>query len=114
MLQADSLLALDNWVTVPTNSILSIHKQTVMIHPIIDEYYNHSPSYVRSSGFAVSKGLVSSGPGAIAPLAKARVLSPADGGLTPIVVGDVKMTPNVEGRGKELQERLKGVADARA
>ncbi|KAK4690109.1 glutamine amidotransferase, partial [Lecanoromycetidae sp. Uapishka_2] len=54
----------DNWVTVPTNSTITIHKQTVMIHPIIDEYYNHSPSYTRSSGFAVSKGLVSNAPGA--------------------------------------------------
>lgn len=35
-----------------------------MIHPIIDEYYNHSPSYTRSSGFAASKGLVSNEPGA--------------------------------------------------
>lgn len=35
-----------------------------MIHPIIDEYYNPSPSYTRSSGFAVSKGLVSNAPGA--------------------------------------------------
>ncbi|KAJ5050477.1 uncharacterized protein L3040_002358 [Drepanopeziza brunnea f. sp. 'multigermtubi'] len=26
-----------NWVTVPTNSTLTIHKQTVMVHPIIDE-----------------------------------------------------------------------------
>lgn len=48
----------DNWVTVPTNSTLTIHKQTVLIHPIDDQYYNHDPSYVRSSGFAVSKGLV--------------------------------------------------------
>lgn len=53
----------DNWVTVPTNSTLTIHKQTVMIHPIIDQYYNQSPSYNRSSGFAVSKGLVSNAPG---------------------------------------------------
>ena len=35
-----------------------------MIHPIIDQYYNQSPSYNRSSGFAVSKGLVSNAPGA--------------------------------------------------
>ena len=35
-----------------------------MIHPIIDEYYNSSPAYERSSGFAVSKGLVSNAPGA--------------------------------------------------
>ena len=58
----------DNWVTVPTNSTITIHKQTVMIHPIIDEYYNHSPSYTRSSGFAVSKGLVSNAPGATQPI----------------------------------------------
>lgn len=53
----------DNWVTVPTNSTLTIHKQTVMIHPINDQYYNHSPSYVRSSGFVVSQGLVSGAAG---------------------------------------------------
>ncbi|KAI4089443.1 MAG: hypothetical protein L6R37_008037 [Teloschistes peruensis] len=47
----------DDWVIVPTNSTLTIHKQAVMIHPIIDEYYNHNPSYKRSTGFAVSKGL---------------------------------------------------------
>ncbi len=35
-----------------------------MIHPIIDEYYNQSPSYSRSNNFAVSKGLVSHAPGA--------------------------------------------------
>lgn len=34
-----------------------------MIHPIIDQYYNHSPSYVRSSGFVVSQGLVSEAAG---------------------------------------------------
>ena len=49
----------DNWVIVPTNSTITIHKQTVMIHPIVDEYYNQSPSYLRSSGFALSKGQVS-------------------------------------------------------
>lgn len=36
----------DNWVTVPTNSTLTIHKQTVMIHPIVDEYYVSSLQYV--------------------------------------------------------------------
>ncbi|KAI9716629.1 MAG: hypothetical protein M1828_007607 [Chrysothrix sp. TS-e1954] len=46
----------DNWVTVPTNSTLTIHKQTVMIHPIIDEYYNHSPSFTRSSKLVREKG----------------------------------------------------------
>jgi hypothetical protein len=35
-----------------------------MIHPIVDEYYNHSPSYSRSANFAKEQGLVSNGPGA--------------------------------------------------
>ncbi|KAL8998296.1 MAG: hypothetical protein Q9169_002610 [Polycauliona sp. 2 TL-2023] len=47
----------DDWVIVPTNSTLTIHKQAVMIHPIKDKYYNPNPSYTRSTGFAVSKGL---------------------------------------------------------
>jgi glutamine amidotransferase len=46
----------DNWVTVPTNSVLTIHNQTVLIHPILDEYYNHTPSLPRSSRFAADKG----------------------------------------------------------
>ena len=50
----------DNWVTVPTNSTLTIHKQTVMIHPIIDEFYIHSPHQSRNSQFAQDRGLVSS------------------------------------------------------
>jgi hypothetical protein len=54
----------DNWVTVPTNSTLTIHKQTVLIHPIIDEYYNPSPAHLRSSGFADSQGLAVDGVGA--------------------------------------------------
>ena len=58
-----TFFGLDNWVTVPTNSTITIHKQTVMIHPIEDEYYCHAPSYQRSTGLAVSKGLVSSTPG---------------------------------------------------
>ncbi|MCJ1386545.1 hypothetical protein MMC17_009671 [Xylographa soralifera] len=69
----------DNWVTVPTNSILTIHKQTVMIHPIIDEYYNHSPSYTRKSEFAKSKGLVSNAPGVTEVLTPAVVDLGGDG-----------------------------------
>ncbi|EWC48171.1 putative glutamine amidotransferase DUG3 [Drechslerella stenobrocha 248] len=51
-----------DWVTVPTNSILSINKQTVLIHPIIDEFYQSDPSYSRSTQLAESKGLVGVGP----------------------------------------------------
>ncbi|CAF9904052.1 MAG: hypothetical protein HETSPECPRED_003335 [Heterodermia speciosa] len=103
----------DNWVTVPTNSVLTVHKQTVMIHPIIDEYYNHSPSYLRSTGFAVSKGLVSSGPGATAPPAKAVAAGPATGGLTP-AVGEAAAIANIDGQGKELRERLDAVQKSAA
>ncbi|KAI7105286.1 N-terminal nucleophile aminohydrolase [Hortaea werneckii] len=46
----------DNWVTVPTNSVLTIHNQTVLIHPILDEYYNHTPSFTRSGRFAADQG----------------------------------------------------------
>ena len=46
----------DNWVTVPTNSVLTIHNQTVLIHPILDEFYNHTPTMPRSSRFAADKG----------------------------------------------------------
>ncbi|KAF2736050.1 N-terminal nucleophile aminohydrolase [Polyplosphaeria fusca] len=46
----------DNWVTVPTNSTLTIYKQTVMIHPIIDEFYSNDPAHARSAGFAQAKG----------------------------------------------------------
>ena len=104
-------LSPDNWVTVPTNSVLTIHKQTVMIHPIIDEYYNHSPSYIRSSGFAVSKGLVSSGPGATASSATAanRGLSPASGGLTPNLDGHGNLVPTADGQEMELSSRLHAV-----
>ncbi|TKA29284.1 hypothetical protein B0A50_03794 [Salinomyces thailandicus] len=46
----------DNWVTVPSNSVLTIHNQTVLIHPILDEYYNHTPSFTRSGRFAADQG----------------------------------------------------------
>ncbi|KAF2666519.1 N-terminal nucleophile aminohydrolase [Microthyrium microscopicum] len=45
----------DSWVTVPVNSMLTIHKQTVMIHPILDEFYTPN-SANRSSTFAQTKG----------------------------------------------------------
>lgn len=53
----------DNWVSVPTNSVVTIHKQTVMLHPILDEFYGENLNHDRSSCFAVSKGLVSTAPG---------------------------------------------------
>ncbi|EEY13924.1 Dug3p [Verticillium alfalfae VaMs.102] len=47
----------ENWVNVPTNSVLTIHNQTVMVHPIVDEYFDRSPYHVRSSAFVQAKGL---------------------------------------------------------
>ena len=44
-------------MTVPTNSTLTIHKQTVMVHPIIDEYYNNNPYHSRSSKLVRDRGL---------------------------------------------------------
>lgn len=49
----------ENWVNVPTNSILTIHRQTVMVHPILDKNYERDPCHVRSSAFVQIKGLVS-------------------------------------------------------
>ncbi|KXT02200.1 hypothetical protein AC578_5944 [Pseudocercospora eumusae] len=46
----------DNWVTVPTNSVLTIHNQNVLIHPILDEFYNSTSTFVRSDAFAADKG----------------------------------------------------------
>lgn len=43
---------------MPTNSVLTIHKQTVMVHPIIDKYYSRNPNHFRSSAFVQTKGLV--------------------------------------------------------
>ncbi|TQS34723.1 hypothetical protein Golomagni_04882 [Golovinomyces magnicellulatus] len=50
----------ESWLAVPTNSTLTIHKQTVMVHPIIDEYYDTNPSHFRSSQFVQDNGLSTS------------------------------------------------------
>jgi len=64
MLVGDKFLGLadtstDNWVTVPTNSTVTIHKQTVLIHPILDSFYDHTPSLGRSSKLALEQGQTS-------------------------------------------------------
>lgn len=76
----------ENWVNVPTNSILTIHRQTVMVHPIVDKYYSKSPSHVRSSAFVQTKGLVSNEkvaarmPSPEVPL----IVEPDDKGICPV------------------------------
>ncbi|EXJ79489.1 glutamine amidotransferase [Capronia coronata CBS 617.96] len=52
-----------NWLSVPTNTIVTICNQTVYVRPIKDEFYVEDPSTERSTGFARSKGLVSKAPG---------------------------------------------------
>lgn len=39
--------------------MLTIHKQTVMVHPIIDKFYERDPHHIRSSAFVQAKGLTS-------------------------------------------------------
>lgn len=52
-----TLFVTENWVNVPTNSILTIHGQTVMVHPIMDQFSNHSPYHTRSAAYVQMKGL---------------------------------------------------------
>lgn len=97
-------------MTVPTNSVLTIHKQTVLLEPIKDKYYNESPSYVRSSGLAVSKGLVSNAPGATAPPAVGnRGLVSTIGGYTPVAGGIGSATSDTDRQGQDLNDRLTAV-----
>ncbi|CDK28473.1 unnamed protein product [Kuraishia capsulata CBS 1993] len=51
-----------DWIAVPTNSMITVKNQTVLLHPILDEFYQESPSFRRSSGFAESRGLMGSVP----------------------------------------------------
>ncbi|ANZ74086.1 BA75_00656T0 [Komagataella pastoris] len=51
-----------DWITVPTNSTLSVKGQTVLLHPIVDEYYQSDPAFERNASFAESKGLMGSLP----------------------------------------------------
>lgn len=39
--------------------MLTIHKQTVMVHPIVDKYFERDPYHIRSSAFVQAKGLTS-------------------------------------------------------
>ncbi|KAG0675448.1 hypothetical protein C6P40_001827 [Pichia californica] len=52
----------NDWISVPTNSTISISKLNVLLHPIIDEYYSEDPIQQRSNQFAISKGMLGSYP----------------------------------------------------
>lgn len=47
-----------DWVTVPTNSVITISDSNVLLHPIIDKYYVDKASHVRNDKYAASKGLL--------------------------------------------------------
>jgi glutamine amidotransferase len=51
-----------NWLSVPTNTFLTICNQTVFVRPIKDEFYDPDPSAERSSNFAKTRGLVTKAP----------------------------------------------------
>lgn len=101
---------LDNWVSVPTNSVLTIHKQTVLLHPIIDEFYDDDPNHDRSSCYAVSQGLVSTAPGTtVQPqngCAPCTSPMPASGVTSP----DLKNNANGHVNGSSMDELSRKVA----
>ncbi|ERF74329.1 glutamine amidotransferase DUG3 [Endocarpon pusillum Z07020] len=73
-----------NWLSVPTNTILTICNQTVFVRPIKDEFYDPDPSAERSSNFAKAQGLVTKAPGGGQPKQPASsVVAAADAELTP-------------------------------
>ncbi|KAM5444060.1 glutamine amidotransferase subunit [Microsporum ferrugineum] len=97
-----------NWVTVPTNSILTIHKQKVLIHPIIDEFYDGDPNHDRSSGFAVSKGLVSKAPGTtVAPEGEAALRS---NGITKTSISACAARRELDSPSLEIHRSTNGIA----
>ena len=68
-----------NWLSVPTNTMVTISNQTVFVKPIKDEFFVEDPSSERSTGFAKSKGLVAKAPGggAETPTPMTRTPEPA-------------------------------------
>lgn len=48
----------ENWINVPTNSILTIHDQTAFVQDIRDQFSDKDPWQRRSAGFVHSQGLV--------------------------------------------------------
>ncbi|KAJ5082558.1 hypothetical protein N7532_011601 [Penicillium argentinense] len=85
----------DNWVSVPANSVVTIHKQTVMLHPILDEFYSEDLNHDRSSCYASSKGLVSTAPATTVPPPDTETYGPSAVGGSNGVVLDVPRSGHV-------------------
>lgn len=49
----------NDWIAIPTNSIVTLKDQTVLLHPIMDDYYNSNPVNSRSTELTEKKGLLS-------------------------------------------------------
>lgn len=49
----------NDWIAIPTNTVVTIKNQTVLMHPIVDEFFQSDPSRPRRSEYAESKGLLS-------------------------------------------------------
>lgn len=92
------LTASDNWVTVPTNSVVTIHKQTVLIHPILDEFYSHEPSHQRSAALATEQGQMST--------------RPAAAGLQSGVVTPIPSMPQGETMTDDINSKLRALTTA--
>lgn len=54
-----------DWISVPTNSTVSIKGLNVLLHPIIDEYYDANPMAFRSDYYASSQGMIGAYPTAM-------------------------------------------------
>lgn len=68
-----------DWICVPSNTCLTItENNTVLMHPIEDEFYDHDMNK-RSSGLAMSKGLI----GGVPKLALAATVTPNQTALSP-------------------------------
>lgn len=51
-----------DWISVPTNSTISIKGLNVLLHPIVDEYYDANPVSLRSDLYASSQGMIGAYP----------------------------------------------------
>lgn len=51
-----------DWLTVPSNSMITIKRQTVLLHPILDIHYEPDPCNIRNANIAERLGLMGSIP----------------------------------------------------
>lgn len=96
-----------NWLSVPTNTIVTISHQTVYVRPIKDEFYTDNPSTERSAEFAKSKGLMTKAPGGGIITPSTVVATPA-GTPTP----DERVQALFHRKAEEFQDRVSLLGNA--